>query len=309
MADEQADDNGIFPYAPSKIAALLFAGLFGISAIIHLVQMIKGRAWLYTSFVVGAISTFAVSITSTSSLIIPLYRLLCTSILTSRPVMAAGYAFRYISAKSPSELGPYIAQSLFIILPPSLYAATIYMIYGRLVLFVNATEASIIRPTRVTKIFVCGDIMAFFLQAGGGGMMAQSSMANTGQKVMLLGLCIQLLFFGFFVVISVIFYMRMRISPARFTVPIYGNYAWPALFKLLACAAVVIILRCTFRVIEFAQGHDGYLVSHEVFLYLFDTLPMFAVQSIFHFVRADEVFGTMAAKKLDGEIIGLYERA
>jgi hypothetical protein len=46
-------------------------------------------------------------------------------------------------------------------------------------------------------------------------------------------------------------------------------------------------------------------------MYVFDTLPMFMVQVLFHFVRADDVFGTNhgAAKKLDNEIIGLYERA
>ncbi len=81
-------------------------------------------------------------------------------------------------------------------------------------------------------------------------------------------------------------------------------------YKLLAIAAVIIILRCIFRVVEFAQGHGGYLASHEVYMYVFDTLPMFAVQVLFHVVRADDVFGTnhRAAKKLDSEIIGLYER-
>jgi hypothetical protein len=129
--------------------------------------------------------------------------------------MTAGHGARYVSARSPIELGPYIAQSLFIILPPSLYAATIYMIYGRLVLFVNAAKASVIRPTRVTKIFVLGDVLAFFLQAGGGGMMAQADMADMGQKIMLVGLFVQLLFFGFFLVISFIFFVRLRSSPAR----------------------------------------------------------------------------------------------
>jgi hypothetical protein len=63
------------------------------------------------------------------------------------------------------------------------------------VLFVNAPEASMIPPNRVTKIFVCGDVLAFFLQAGGGGMMAEPTMSNAGQKTMLIGLFIQLLFF------------------------------------------------------------------------------------------------------------------
>jgi hypothetical protein len=222
--------------------------------------------------------------------------------------MAGGYGLRFYSAQDPNELYPYVAQSLFIILPPSLYAATIYMIYGRMVIFVNAEEASVIKPTRVTKIFVIGDVLAFFMQAGGGGMMAKADKAEMGKNVMLAGLFVQLLFFGFFVIISLIFYFRMRSSPARFSIPQYGRFGWPALFKLLACAAVIIIARCVFRVIEFSQGHDGYLVSHEVFIYLCDTLPMFLVQVLFHVVRADKVFGTRVGKKLDSEIIGLYER-
>jgi hypothetical protein len=44
-------------------------------------------------------------------------------------------------------------------------------------------------------------------------------------------------------------------------------------------------------------------------MYIFDTLPMFAVQVMFHFVRTDEVFGLRVSKKLDSEIIELYERA
>jgi hypothetical protein len=225
--------------------------------------------------------------------------------------MTAGYVFRYLSAKSPADLGPYICQSLFIILPPSLYAATIYMIYGRLVLFVNAPEASIIVPTRVTKIFVCGDVLAFLLQAGGGGMMAQEGMAKLGQTLMLIGLFIQLFFFGFFLIISLLFWKRMNGSSKTLSIPQYSKHSWLALLKLLLCAAVIIILRCVFRVIEFSQGHDGYLASHEVYMYLFDTAPMFAVQVMFHLVHAADIFGTGTMGKLsDNEsCIDLYERS
>lgn len=184
----------------------------------------------------------------------------------------------------------YILQALFIILPPSLYAATIYMIYGRITLFVNAPEASLIRPTRVTKIFVIGDVIAFFMQAGGGGMMAQASSAKLGQTIMLIGLFSQLSFFGFFLIVALIFWKRMRAHPTDHTVPVYGKHTWITLLKLLYCAAALIIFRCIFRVIEFAQGHNGYLVSHEVFLYIFDALPMFLVQVMFHFVHAGDIF-------------------
>ncbi|KAH7126624.1 RTA1 like protein-domain-containing protein [Dendryphion nanum] len=273
--------RNLYLYEPNQIACIIAAGVFGVSAIYHLIQMVRKRAWFYTSLTVGAF------------------------------MMTAGYVFRYLSAKSPDKLMLYIGQSMCIILPPSLYAATLYMIFGRLVLFVNAPEASIIHPTRVTKIFVCGDVLAFFLQAGGGGMMVQESMAKMGQTVMLIGLFVQLLFFCFFLVISLVFWKRMRNSPKAFSIPQYGRYGWEALIKLLLCAAVIIILRCIFRVIEFAQGHGGYIASHEIYIYLFDTAPMFLVQVMFHFVYAADVFGSNAVgKSMDNEsYIGLYERS
>ena len=60
MANETSTDTeayALFPYEPSKIGAILFAVLFGLSTIYHLFQMIRGRAWFYTAFVIGAIST------------------------------------------------------------------------------------------------------------------------------------------------------------------------------------------------------------------------------------------------------------
>jgi hypothetical protein len=224
--------------------------------------------------------------------------------------MTVGYVFRFLSAGSPADLGPYIGQSLCIILPPSLYAATIYMIYGRLVLFVDAAEASIIRPTRVTKIFVCGDVMAFFLQAGGGGMMAQASMANMGQKIMLIGLFVQLAFLGLFLGISLVFWRRMTKSSKRYAIPQYGKHTWEALLKMVVGAAVIIILRCIFRVMEFAQGHAGYLASHEIYMYVFDAAPMLGVQIMMHFVYAAEVFGVGRFSRLGKteSVIDLYNR-
>lgn len=222
--------------------------------------MIRKRTWFYTPLVVGSV------------------------------MMTLGYVARYFSTKDPNSLMPYIAQSLFIILPPSLYAATLYMIFGRIVVLVNNPKASIIRPTRVTKIFVAGDVVAFLLQSGGGGMMVQESMADMGQMTMLGGLAVQLLFFGFFLLVSLIFFKRMRSSPLRYTIPTYGKHTWVALLKLLFAAAGLIILRCIFRAIEFGQGHAGYLASHEVFMYLFDAFPMFVVQVMFHVIHAGDVF-------------------
>lgn len=184
-------------------------------------------------------------------------------------------------------------QSLFIILPPSLYAATVYMIYGRIVIFVGFPQASLIRPKRITKIFVAGDLFAFLLQASGGGMMAIDNLANLGQKIALVGLFIQILFFGLFLIVSIVFLKRTR-APGAVN-PIYrGKHSWQALFRVLLVASVVILGRCVFRVIEFAQGHNGEIESNELLVYLFDALPMAAVQILFHFMHAGDVFQDQA---------------
>ncbi|KAJ5354038.1 hypothetical protein N7541_006602 [Penicillium brevicompactum] len=254
--------SGIYPYKPSETATIIMAILFGTSAVWHLITMVRKKTWFYTSLTAGAF------------------------------MMTTGYIARYLSAKSPLELGPYIIQSLFIILPPSLYAATLYMIYGRVVLFVNAPEASMIRPNRVTKIFVCGDVIAFFLQAGGGGMMAEPTMANVGQKIMLIGFgCARL--------------------PKSYMIPQHGKYTWSALLKMLLVAAAIVILRCVFRVIEFAQGNDGAIPTHEVYMYIFDAAPMFLVQILFHVIHAGDVFPHESVPSLsadNGSYINLYER-
>lgn len=216
--------------------------------------------------------------------------------------MAAGYISRAISAKSPESLAPFISQSLLILLPPSLYAATIYMLYGRIVHCTKRPDLSTIAPTKVTKIFVIGDVIAFLLQCSGGGLMAISGMSSTGQKVIVFGLFFQLLFFGFFLYVSVKFALRIRQTQEGF----FGA-SWRTLLHILFLMAALIIFRCVYRVVEFLQGHDGYLISHEVYMYLFDTLPMLIVQVLFHYWRPYKMVNDGAAVGKTPSYVNLHD--
>lgn len=62
---------------------------------------------------------------------------------------------------------PYVLQSLFLLLGPTLLAASIYMVLGRLIRLLNADNYSIIRTTWLTKVFVLGDVISFLAQSGG----------------------------------------------------------------------------------------------------------------------------------------------
>lgn len=207
--------------------------------------------------------------------------------------MTLGYIFRLISARSLESLVPYICQSTLIILPPSLYAATIYMTYGRIVVYVGKPEMSTVSPSKVTKIFVSGDTTAFLLQLSGGGMQTIDSMRNMGQKILVIGLIIQLIFFGFFLYVSVSFLVRLRRSGLDLTAG-----SWLRLLHVLFLVSALVIGRCVFRIIEYVGGTDGYLSSHEVFMYIFDAVPMFFVQAIFHFFHPGKI---LALKSLPGE--------
>lgn len=51
-----AGQNGIYLYEPSLVGPAIAAGAFGISALYHLVQMVRKKAWFYSALTVGSFS-------------------------------------------------------------------------------------------------------------------------------------------------------------------------------------------------------------------------------------------------------------
>jgi hypothetical protein len=64
-------------------------------------------------------------------------------------------------------LGPYIMQSVLLLVAPALFAASIYMELGRIVLMVDGERHLFIRRTWLTKLFVAGDVLSFLMQSSG----------------------------------------------------------------------------------------------------------------------------------------------
>lgn len=123
-------------YDPSLAAAVVFASLFAITTILHLVQLIRKRTWYFIPFVIGGIFE------------------------------TIGYIGRIISAKQTPNwtLNPYIIQTLLLLIAPALFAASVYMILGRIVRLVDGARHSIIPVQWLTKIFVATDVISFLMQ-------------------------------------------------------------------------------------------------------------------------------------------------
>jgi len=202
-------------------------------------------------------------------------------------VSTFGYVGRIISVNNVTSRSAYIMQSCLIVLAPAFFAATVYMILGRVIAHVNSPQLSFIPHRRLTTIFVLGDVFSFMIQGSGSGLMVMSSTRNWGSYIIVGGLVIQLIFFGVFFAALIVFDMRCRRTDLSKRIVSYDGSSrlhWHTVVIALYIASVLISIRCIFRCIEFATGFDGYLQTHEVYFYVFDSLPMVATMVVFNVV-------------------------
>jgi hypothetical protein len=155
-----ASDASVFKfyhYDPSLAAAIIFVLAFFATTALHSWQLFRTRSWFMIPLVLGGYCKHSNRTVNPNHL--------TTTIL----VEWIGYVGRAISSnQSPNwTLGPYLIQTLLVLVAPALFAASIYMVFGRIILLVDGEEHSIIKKRWLTKIFVCGDIISFIMQGAG----------------------------------------------------------------------------------------------------------------------------------------------
>lgn len=286
---DDPDAYVLYRYYPSQVAALIFVVLFALTTILHIFQLIKRRTWYFIPLVVGGLFE------------------------------TIGFVGRVLSKDDIWALGPFIMQSLLILVAPALFAASIYIILGRVILMVDGERYSMVRQKWLTKTFVAGDVLSFMMQGSGGGIMAMGTLNSMelGEKIIIGGLFVQLIFFTLFVCVAGDFHRRLikdtpvkkRYTPGTLfrkvrhnrldssNIPITAvlsreavqELPWKRHLYILYATSALILVRSIFRVIEYIQGNAGYLLSNEVFLYIFDATLMFLVMVLFNWVHPSQV--------------------
>ena len=71
------------------------------------------------------------------------------------------------------------------------------------------------------------------------------------------GLFIQVFFFGFFIIASAMFHLRITKVPTIKSLS--SEIPWPKYMIILYTASCLIMVRSIFRIAEYIQGHDGAL--------------------------------------------------
>lgn len=109
------------------------------------------------------------------------------------------------------------------------------------------------------------------------------SKADLGQNLIIGGLFVQLVVFGFFIVLTALFHRKIARRPTNKSAVI--NVPWWRYIYVLYAASILIMVRSIFRAVEYIQGRGEYLQTHEVYFYVFDTMLMFFVcvlLNVFH---------------------------
>lgn len=138
-----------------------------------------------------------------------------------------------------------------------------------------------------------------------------------GEKIIIGGLFVQLIFFTLFVAVAGDFHRRLikdkpiekrytlgslfrkarhsridssnNLNSATLSREAVQELPWKRHLYVLYATSALILVRSIFRVVEYIQGNAGYLLSHEVYLYIFDATLMFLVMLLFNWIHPSQV--------------------
>ena len=263
--DDGWADFKLWHYTPNIPAAIIFTIAFLVFTGYHGFLLIRRRTWFCIPFVVGG------------------------------ALEVIGYIGRAMAHGNTDSVPIYTMQTLCLLLAPILFAASIYMILGRIIRALNGEQHSFIRVNWLTKIFVGGDVFCFMLQGAGGGLLSvakDQAGIDRGNNIILGGLVLQILIFLVFLSVALMFQLRLRKrpTPASLDGPLgsksstksgrFGTLTWTKLMLGLYATSILITVRNLFRVIEYGMGWGSYLLSNEWPLYVFDGLLMVMVLAV-----------------------------
>ncbi|GJJ74826.1 hypothetical protein EMPS_07184 [Entomortierella parvispora] len=231
-----------------------------------------------------------------------------------------GFFCRLGIERENTSLGLFIIQNILIIATPSSFLAFNYMLYGRFIAAVDPelssyetkskkerSRFSFIPPRIVGRTFIISDICTFLIQVTAGSMLGGAGddnpdLANVGDKLYIAGVAGQGVTYVMFTVLLSVAFSRLSAewNKTNLSASAENNT------KLKRSAALVvgclyfsslfIIIRSVYRVVEYVQGHNGYLISKEVFLFVLDAVPLVLAIGVWAFVWPPVVFEEIAAQ-------------
>ncbi|KAJ8292377.1 Protein RTM1 [Rhodotorula toruloides] len=219
----------------------------------------------------------------------------------------------------------YAWQFLFTFLAPCAFLATDYIILARLGRAVGpevARRCLPISPSAISWLFILSDCVTFAGQATGTVfIIIGGDWTSMGNKLAIAGLILQVVSFAIFTFLLFLFSRRLRSQyPNFYTSPESGSHNLRRAFaskpindvrllvRIVGLTCVGFMIRSVFRLVEQCDGVFGTIASHEIFFYLFDTIPLLLSVALFGLVwppRHIEGCALASAENKRGESVDL----
>lgn len=221
-----------------------------------------------------------------------------------------GFLGRVLSFRDTSKMDYYLLQYVSLTLAPAFIMAAIYFLFAQLVV-IHGRLYSVLKPLWYLYFFVTCDVLSLLIQAGGGGAASAATNNGTdgtpGINTMIAGIAFQVFSMSVFFIFWFEFLHRLwfrhgkgplaKRTPANIlkflfntksvreyreqTLEPYYNprfasirhrkiFDWLPL--AITTAVLVVYIRSIYRVVELSQGFSGYLIVHEVFLFVLDAM-------------------------------------
>ncbi|KAL4868976.1 hypothetical protein BDV12DRAFT_185539 [Aspergillus spectabilis] len=254
---ESEEDWSVFFYNPSLPAAIVFAALYILPFIYHLLIS-------YTAYKNHKYFRYSYSL----------------PLLIATLVEINGYGQRAGSTQAVQDIGTFATSQTMIVLAPVLVCASLYILLSRIIRATRAPGSEekdakvlggMLKVTWLPKIFITLDVGAMVTQGGGSAVAAagewQGTLEEAGTAILIAGLALQLATFTVFLVVVVKFHRdgaKSFILDEGMVKVIYGVYI----------AGFFIMVRSIFRLIEFAWGTDSYIMTNEWPIYVLEAVPM-----------------------------------
>jgi hypothetical protein len=197
--------NSYYNFYPSFEANLAFAVLFGLTFVVHIIQMI-----VYKKVSLASRREECPSLTYFP-------KGFCWVVVMGAAWELASFGLRAAGAKMQQNIHFAIWGTLLLLLAPLWINAFVYMTLARLIHFLLPEQKVWkLKASAMTKIFVGLDIVSFIVQAVGGSMLSGNGpdvdvrIVQIGQQIYTTGVGVQALFIVIFTGITYTFHMRAR---------------------------------------------------------------------------------------------------
>lgn len=154
------------------------------------------------------------------------------------------------------------------------------MCLGRIIRLTGGEQLSLIRSSHLTIFFVTGDVMGLLVQGAGAVVMPLGTLRDyhIGSNIVIADLAILVASFALFITVTIIFDFRIRRTPTSQSLG--TRLDWKADLRTLYISIALIFIRSVFRLVEYSQGNNGWLMRREWTLYIFDAMLMWIVLAV-----------------------------